>query len=112
MSISNPVDRAYSTMHAVVKGNKAFQSTEIQEIIGDIVKNITLKDTDTTDERIVKISTIIGTFAGTGGGIALAITVHPALLPVGIIGGHILGVAAGHGIVKVKHVVQDKCLIL
>lgn len=114
-NVGNDVDKAYHLMHVVERRNRAMQDPVVQafkaELIQKIKESLTLRATDTTDERIVKISTIIGTFVGGVGGVAGAPFTNGlslAAIPVG----YGLGWGTGHGIVKVKHVVQDKCLIL
>ena len=102
-----------SVYTACRKANISMQDPLMQAVKGDIIQvvidSLTPKGTDTTDQRIVKISTIIGTFAG---GAVTGVFLTPLSIPGGMAAGYAVGWGAGKGIVKVKHVVQDKCLIL
>lgn len=106
-NIGNAVDRGDHLQHSVEKCNRS----DIEPLYKAIKESITLRDSDSTDERIVKISAIIGTFLGSAGAVAGAIPTS-GISVVAIPVGYGLGMATGHGIVKVKHVVEDKCVIL
>ncbi len=73
--------------------------------LGSLLRDLSIKKTDSTDTKIRKISVRIGAF---GGGLGAGIPTAGTFAIFGIIGGGALGMATAEGIISVKHSIQER----
>lgn len=99
------------------RGNDLMNAAERQHAIGEpqislfeMASDLRIQENDSTDKKIIKVSTIVGAI---GGGVGAAIPTGGAAVGFGIAAGGIAGFVVGLGIVEIKKSIeQQRCTIL